>query len=119
MLNSGMRHWVASALSMATGLSPRFHTAIQPKSQPIFGLARRVAHWYDEPLSGIRAANCANTKATRICPTATIGNSQMPTGPEFFRTWLYVAKTPITTDTDAKEIANIWKELSVLFSSGL
>jgi hypothetical protein len=55
----------------------------------------------------MRAANCAYTNATRIWPTATTGNSQIPTGPEFCRTSLYVAKTPITTDTEANEIANI------------
>lgn len=82
------------------------------------GFASREAHWYDEPLSGIRPANCAYTNATRIWPTATTGNSQIPTGPEFRSTSSYVPKTPIATETDANEIANIWKEFSVLFSSG-
>jgi hypothetical protein len=45
ILNSGIRHWLAIALSIATTLSPTLHTAIQPKIQPIFGLASREAHW--------------------------------------------------------------------------
>ena len=54
----------------------------------------------------MRAENCAYTRATRICPTATIGNSQMPSGPDVCRTSPYVAKIPMITDTDANEIAN-------------
>ncbi|MFD8889846.1 hypothetical protein [Streptomyces sp. NPDC059566] len=41
----------------------------------------REAHWYEEPLSGMRAANWATTSATRVWPTAATVHSQIPTGP--------------------------------------
>ena len=45
MPNNGIRHWLASALSIVDRESPTFHTAIQPNSHPIFGFASRDAHW--------------------------------------------------------------------------
>nr|CRL73032.1 hypothetical protein CPGR_03087 [Mycolicibacterium komanii] len=45
MLNSGIRHWVANALSIAGALIAALHTATQPNIQPIFGLASLDAHW--------------------------------------------------------------------------
>ena len=45
MLSSGIRHWVAKALSIAGALSAALHTATQPNIQPIFGLANLDAHW--------------------------------------------------------------------------
>src|SRR5262245_53475580 len=114
MLNNGIRHWVANALSIAGALIATLHAVTQPNIQPIFGLASLDAHWYDEPVSGMRAANCAYTRATRIWPTATTGHSQIPSGPELCRTSPYVAKIPTITDTDANEIANIWNDPSDL-----
>ena len=40
-----------------------------------------VVYLVEQPLSGMRAANCANTSATRSYPTATRIQSQIPTGP--------------------------------------
>ena len=45
MPSNGIRHWLASALSIVTVESPTFHTASQPNSQPILGFASRDAHW--------------------------------------------------------------------------
>ena len=64
------------------GLSPWVSFVIVP----IFGFANRDPHWYDEPLSAIRAANCATTNATSVCPTAATSQSQIPTGPAVCRT---------------------------------
>ena len=36
-------------------------------------------------MSGMRAANCAITSATSVCPTPTMTHSQIPMGPEFRR----------------------------------
>jgi hypothetical protein len=114
---SGMNAWLASALSTATTAIARYQKVSQPKPRPIFGLARRDAHWYEEPLSGMRAANCAITSATRTCPATATGHNQIPTGPASWSTWWYVAKMPTATEMKANEIANTWKEPSVRFSS--
>lgn len=65
----------------------------------------------------MRAANCATTSATRVCPTAAITQSQIPTGPEACSTSSKVAKIPTATEMNANEIANTWNEPSVRFSS--
>ena len=54
----------------------------------------------------MRAANCAITKATSVCPTAAITHSQIPTGPAVRSTSSYVPKMPTATEMNAKEIAN-------------
>ena len=64
MPNSGMNAWLASALSAATVPIPSQQKVSQPNPQPILGLANREAHWYEDPVSAIRAANCAITSAT-------------------------------------------------------
>ena len=86
MPTSGMNAWLASALSIATTAMARYQKVSQPNHQPIFGLASRDAHWYEDPLSAMRAANWATTSATRVCPTATMTHSQIPTGPAFCST---------------------------------
>ena len=55
---------LAIALSAATVPIPSQQKVSQPNPQPIFGLASREAHWYEEPVSAMRAANCAITSAT-------------------------------------------------------
>lgn len=65
----------------------------------------------------MRAANCATTSATRLCPTAATSHSQIPTGPAVTSTSSKVAKIPTATEMKAKEIANTWKEPRVRFSS--
>ncbi|WSC65566.1 hypothetical protein OHA57_34465 [Streptomyces anulatus] len=85
MPTSGMNAWLASALSTATTPIARYQKVSHPNHQPIFGLASREAHWYEEPLSGIRAANWATTNATRVCPTAATIHNQIPTGPAVSR----------------------------------
>ena len=42
--SSGMRAWLAKALSTATAAIARYQNVSQPNSQPIFGLASREAH---------------------------------------------------------------------------
>ena len=54
----------------------------------------------------MRAANWATTSATRVCPTATMTHSQIPTGPAFCSTSSYVPKMPTATEMNANEIAN-------------
>ena len=54
----------------------------------------------------MRAANCATTRATRVCPTAAMIHSQIPTGPAAASTSSYVAKMPTATEMNANEIAN-------------
>ena len=49
MPTSGMKAWLASALSIATTPVARYQNVSQPNNQPIFGLASRDAHWYDGP----------------------------------------------------------------------
>ncbi|MFF3859614.1 hypothetical protein [Streptomyces sp. NPDC002209] len=65
----------------------------------------------------MRAANCATTRATRVCPTAATIQSQIPTGPAATSTSSYVVKMPTATEMNANEIANTWKDPSVRFSS--
>lgn len=65
----------------------------------------------------MRAANCATTNATRVCPTAATIHNQIPTGPAVTSTSSKVAKMPTATEMNANEIANTWKEPSVRFSS--
>ena len=55
----------------------------------------------------MRAANCATTSATSVCPTATMIHSQIPTGPAVRSTSSNVAKMPTATEMNANEIANI------------
>ena len=86
MPSSGINAWLANALSRATTAIARYQNVSHPNIQPIFGFANRDPHWYDEPLSAIRAANCATTNATSVCPTAAISQSQIPTGPAVCRT---------------------------------
>ena len=43
--SSGIRAWLASALSIATTPIASVQTASHPKTQPIFGFANRDAHW--------------------------------------------------------------------------
>ena len=78
---NGMNAWLASALSRATTAIARYQNVSHPNSHPTFGFASREAHWYEEPLSAMRAANCATTSATSVCPIAASTHSQMPTGP--------------------------------------
>ena len=54
----------------------------------------------------MRAANCAITSATSPCPTATMGHSQIPSGPPVRSTSSYVPKIPTATEMNANEIAN-------------
>jgi hypothetical protein len=47
MPSNGMSAWLANALSIATAPRARYQNDNQPNNQPIFGLARRDAHWRD------------------------------------------------------------------------
>jgi hypothetical protein len=60
-----------------------------------------------KPLRAIRAADCANTSATRRCPTATRTQSQIETGPQVCSAKSYVPKMPTATEMNTNETANI------------
>lgn len=90
----------------ATTAVARDQNVSHPNIQPIFGLARREAHWYEDPLSAMRHANWATTSATRVCPTAAMTHSQIPTCPAVASSSPYVAKTPTATEMNPNEIAN-------------
>ena len=79
---NGMNAWLASALSIATTPIAKYQNVSHPNNQPIFGLASRERPLVGGPLSAMRAANCATTRATSVCPTAARTHSQIPTGPE-------------------------------------
>ena len=54
----------------------------------------------------MRAANCATTSATSVCPTAAMTHSQIPTGPAVPSSSSYDAKMPTATEMKANEMAN-------------
>jgi len=53
----------------------------------------------------MRAASAPMSSATASWPTTTMGQVQIPSGPEEFRTLPYVVKMPVAMETKAKATA--------------